>query len=68
MKNVQLSLLLGMIILLSGCSYTSYTDIKRASYDALHTRQCIEQTGVSNCDPDYPSYDEYQRQRAEIPE
>jgi len=65
MKSVQLILVLGMIILLSSCSRT---DIKRASYDALHTRQCIEQTGASNCNTDYPSYDEYQQHREDIPE
>jgi len=52
-------------LLLGGCSYS---DIKRASYDALHHRQCIEQTGTPDCEPDYPSYDEYQQQRSEIPE
>ena len=50
--------------LLAACSSET---MKRAGYDALHQRQCIEQTGEPNCDPNYPSYDEYQRQRAEIP-
>jgi hypothetical protein len=57
-------LLLGSSSLLSACTSEAF---KRASYDALHQRQCIEQTGEPNCDPNYPSYDEYQRQRAEIP-
>ena len=51
--------------LLGGCTSEA---VKRSTYDALHQRDCIERTGQPNCDPDYPSYEEYKRQRAEIPQ
>ena len=51
-----------LLSLLSGC-----TDkvTKKAVYDALDQRQCIEDTGTPNC-ADRPSYEEYQRQRQEL--
>lgn len=68
MQRLQTLILTALLLMASGllaaCSSETF---KRASYDALHQRQCIEQTGEPNCDPNYPSYDEYKRQRAEIP-
>ncbi len=63
MMQVKIMLILGALVILSACSME---DIKRAGYDALHQRQCIEQVGVSDCDPNHPDYDEYQRQRSEV--
>jgi len=65
--TIQRLLFFGILVLLSACSIA---DFKRASYDSLHQYQCNEQTGVGepNCDPNYPSYDEYQDQLSEIPE
>jgi hypothetical protein len=68
MMRVQTVILLLLLLgngLLTGCTTEAF---KHAGYDALHQRQCIEQTGQPNCDPNYPSYEEYKRQRAEIPE
>jgi len=65
MNNAQRLPFFGILILLSACSIE---DFKRAGYGALHQRQCIEQVGEPNCNPDHPSYDEYQDQRSEIPE
>ncbi len=56
---------LGLMVILSGCTSKQ---VKRSSYDALYQRQCIERTGQPNCDPEHPSYEEYRRQRADIPE
>jgi len=58
-------ILLTLLMLLGGCSKEQMT---RGTYDALHQRDCIERTGQSNCDANYPSYEEYKRQRAEVPE
>jgi len=65
MNNAQQRLFFGALILLSACSVEQFN---RAGYDALHQRQCIEQTGKPNCNPDYPDYDKYQDQRSEISE
>ena len=56
---------MAMGVLLSACSGH---DFKRASYNALHDRQCIAQTGEPHCDPDRPSYDDYRRQAKEASE
>ncbi len=65
--NIQRLLFCGILILLTACSAEQF---KRAGYDSLHQYQCSQQTGVGEpeCDPDYPSYDEYQDQLSEIPE
>jgi len=65
--TIQRLLFFGILVLLSACSIE---DVKRAGYDSLHQYQCNEQTGVGepNCDPNHPSYDEYQDQLSEIPE
>ncbi|NOX91362.1 MAG: hypothetical protein GXP18_02600 [Gammaproteobacteria bacterium] len=63
--NTQRLLFFGILVLLGACSTE---ELKRAGYDALHQRQCIEQTGEPDCDPNYPDYNEYQNQRSEIPE
>ena len=58
-------ILLALLVVLGGCSKDQ---VKRGTYDALHQRECIERTGQPNCDPNYPSYEEYKRQRAAVPE
>jgi len=44
----------------SGCSGEQ---VKRATYDALHDKECIDKVGYPNCDPNRPSYDQYRRER-----
>ncbi len=65
--TIQRLLFFGILVLLSACSIE---DFKRAGYDTLHQYQCNEQTevGEPRCNPNYPSYDEYQDQLSEIPE
>ena len=58
-------ILFALLVVLGGCSQEQ---VKRSTYDALHQRECIERSGQPNCDPNYPSYEEYQRQRAAVPE
>jgi len=55
-------LLLTTSIFLGGCSAENF---KRAGYESVKNRQCNEQTGNLNCRDDYPSYEEYQRERSE---
>lgn len=45
----------------SGCSGEQ---VKRATYDALHDKECIDKVGYPNCDPNRPSYDRYKRDRS----
>lgn len=52
-----------LFIILAGCSSR---DINRDIYNALIQRECIQRTGVPNCDSRQPSYDEYQRNREAI--
>jgi hypothetical protein len=47
----------------AGCAYT---DFKQATYEGLHTRQCIKDTHNPACDPDHLSYQEYKRERDKI--
>lgn len=56
-------LLLLVFAQFTACAYHS---VKHFTYDALHSRQCIEDTGYVNCDPDHLSYQEYEKQRQEI--
>ncbi|MBL1276536.1 MAG: hypothetical protein COB30_010640 [Ectothiorhodospiraceae bacterium] len=56
-------LLLTVAIFLSGCSTHN---VNRASYDNIHTQQCIY-LGGANCTPKHLSFDEYQHLRAAIP-
>jgi len=45
----------------SGCSGEQ---VKRATYDALHDKECIDKAGYPDCDPNRPSYDQYKRDRS----
>ena len=56
--------LLGSCIFLSACSKENF---KRVGYETVKHHQCNEQINNPGCRDDYPSYDEYQRERSEIP-
>ena len=62
-KMIHVSLLF-VVVGLAGCADKV---TKKAVYDALSTRQCIDDTDVPNCESDRPSYEEFQRQRQEVP-
>jgi hypothetical protein len=37
--------------------------VNRAAYEAIYQKECLDRTGQQNCDPEHPTYDEYQRDR-----
>ena len=49
-----------VLVVVSGCTSEQ---MKRATYDALHDRQCIKEVGYPNCDPNRPSYDQYKKEK-----
>lgn len=57
-------LLLGTSLLLSACSAKNFS---RAGYEAVKNRHCNEQMHTPDCQENYPSYEEYQRKKTEIP-
>lgn len=48
---------------LNGCSGDQ---VKHMVYDALYSRQCVDQKGYPDCDPHHPSYDQYKRERDKV--
>ena len=57
------------IFLLIACTLVSacaYDNAKHLAYDALYDRQCIQEQGYANCDPDGLTYEEYERERQEL--
>jgi len=63
MSYGQYFMILGVMLLMQSCAYDN---TKNLSYDALHTRQCLKETGESNCDEEKMSFDEYEKQRKDI--
>lgn len=61
MKSILFSLTVAVI--LCGCSGEQ---VKHMVYDALYSRQCMDQKGYANCDPHHPSYDQYRRERDRV--
>jgi len=57
------ALVLASFSFFNGCAYDR---IEHFAYDALHTRQCIKDSGDPNCDPDRPTFEEYEKQRDAI--
>jgi|GEM_PF-3128555 len=56
-------LMLGASVAL-GAAGCSGDQVKRATYNALHDKNCIDKVGYADCDPKRPSYDRYRRDRA----
>jgi hypothetical protein len=38
---------------------------KRAAYEALYQKDCIDRTGIPQCDPEHKDYDQYRQERDE---
>ena len=55
--------LLSISIFLVGCSAENFN---RAGYESVKNRQCNEDLGNLNCRDDYPTYEEYQREKSRI--
>lgn len=61
MRKINCYLLIFVFVqLLSGCTLDQ---LKRAGYEALYQNQCMREKGVSDCDPEHMTYDEYKRVR-----
>jgi len=57
------------IFLLIACTLISacaYDNAKQLTYDALYNRQCVQEKGYANCDPDPLTYEEYESERQEL--
>ena len=46
--------------LLNACTLDQ---LKGAGYEALYQNQCMRDEGMSDCDPEHMSYDDYKRLR-----
>lgn len=55
----------GVLILLGACSTE---DFSRAGYESAKNYECNKQIGNLDCRDNYPSYDEYQREKSKIPQ
>ncbi len=40
--------------------------VKRAAYEAVYQKGCIDRTGLPACNSDRQSYDQYQSERAKL--
>jgi len=56
--------LLASSVLLSACSKDNF---RRAGYESVKNYQCNEQMNDLGCRDNYPSYEDYQREKFEIP-
>lgn len=63
MKTFFIAALFMISVLCSSCASET---AKRATYSALHDKQCIEDTGHPNCDPERMSYDRYKEERDKL--
>jgi len=59
-RNIYLAAVVFFMPALPGCTSD---ELKRGTYEALYQKQCMDQSGMPNCDPGHKSYDEYQRER-----
>ena len=53
------------LVALAGTACTSEAT-KRAAYEALYQKDCIDRTGIPQCDPEHKDYDEYRKEREEV--
>jgi len=63
MRQIYASVMFVSCSCLFGCAYDNF---EHFTYDASHTRQCIKDTGNSNCEPDRLSYEEYKKEREDL--
>jgi len=47
------------------CAACSSEATKRAAYEALYQKDCIDRTGIPQCDPEHMDYDRYRKERDE---
>ena len=47
------------------CPACSTEATKRAAYEALYQKDCLDRTGVPQCDPEHKDYDQYRQERDE---
>jgi len=47
------------------CAACSSEATKRAAYEALYQKDCIDRTGIPQCDPEHMYYDRYRTERDE---
>lgn len=64
MKILHALILLSLLVLLAACSKEA---VKRSGYGAVKIYNCNEQINDPACSEHYPTYEEYQRERSEIP-
>jgi len=48
------------------CTACTSEATKRAAYEALYQKDCIDRTGIPQCDPEHKDYDEYRNEREEV--
>ena len=48
------------------CTACSSEATKRAAYEALYQKDCMDRTGIPQCDPEHKDYDEYRKEREEV--
>jgi hypothetical protein len=51
------------VSMLAACSSVQ---VKRSAYEAVYQKSCMDQTGVTNCDPEHMTYDEYRKDRERV--
>jgi hypothetical protein len=62
-RGLRLCACVGAAMLLGACSMEQ---VKHAAYDALYSKQCMDQKGYPDCDPHRPSYDQYKKARDQV--
>jgi hypothetical protein len=61
-RNVLVRTLVLLTLTLPGCTSEA---VKRGTYDALYQKQCMDRSGVPNCDAEHKSYEQYKKDREE---
>jgi hypothetical protein len=60
------NILLGTAILLTGLHGCTRDAVTAGTYEAIYQKQCMDQSGEPNCDPDHQTYNAYQKDRDEV--
>lgn len=56
-------MLLPLLAITAACTSP---DLKRGAYDALHSRQCLQEQGSTDCEFKRQSYEDYHDEREEM--
>lgn len=54
------------VVVALACAACTSEATKRAAYEALYQKDCIDRTGIPQCDPEHKDYDEYRKEREEV--